>query len=90
MFLTILDSTACGGVHVGGNAIATSDSGVEPAQIQRYEEESKTWRTRRELEQEIAELEERDSELEDALAAISETVTSALPEEEEQDEAGRE
>lgn len=42
--------------------------------------------TKRELEQEIAELEERNAELEDALAAISETLNSALPEDEEGDE----
>jgi hypothetical protein len=39
--------------------------------------------TRRELEQRIRELEERNDELEETLATISESVNSALPENED-------
>jgi hypothetical protein len=43
--------------------------------------------TRRELERRIRELEERNEELEEALSAIGESVNSAVPEsEEDQDE----
>jgi hypothetical protein len=44
--------------------------------------------TKRDLEEQIEELEERNQELEDTLAAIGESVNSALPEDEMDDEDG--
>ena len=42
--------------------------------------------SKRELEEQVRELEERNGELEDALAAIGESVDSALPEDDSEDE----